>query len=770
MKKVLAILLALTMALSLCSTAWANDDAVVTEGEANAPVVQEGTTPTYVAQIGETKYETLAAAVAAVKSGETITLLTNCHGNGITVPSGSEFTIDFNTYTYTVDGSLVGSTGTESQAFQLLRDSTLTFKNGTITSTKAKMLIQNYSNLTLDNMKIDGSKILGSYTLSNNNGNVTIKDTAITAPNGGFAFDVYGGWATYGDVKVTVEGNSVINGKVELARANQNDNGAKNELVVNNGTFNYEIKVDSHEKTSVSVSAGTFVNDVTSYVTDKTNPVAAVGTTYAVGDTAISAAAAKATSNDTVTVKQGSVSLTGVASGVTVAVADGASATVNNTAVPAGKSYTVGTVNAAKVGDVEYATLADAVAAANAGDTITLLSDCDVSTPISVGKKLTINLNGKTITGKNGDAGCRVFNVVAGGDLTLTGKGTVTTVAKNDSAFVDASSVIRVGDDTTGAASALTIDANVTIAAPASYGITIFGTNAEQTLTVNGTVTSAKASAISGNGSSKYNETKITINAGAVVKSTVDAGIYHPQKGTLTINGGTIEGPTAVEMKAGTVTVNGGTLTATGKVDHDKNSNGVSTSGYALALVENNSYKGAANADLKAGTFNGKVGVVKDDDNIADDKKAAASITGGIFDSDVSGLVASTASVAELNGKYYVGETAIKEAAKIAKFGDTITVIQGDVTLTGVVRGVTVKNNGTGTVKVNGTTVKAGKSYKVSRTTSSTTGTKTDTKKDDGKKDIKSATTFDAGIALYVGMSILSLTGTAAVIGKKKEL
>lgn len=42
------------------------------------------------------------------------------------------------------------------------------------------------------------------------------------------------------------------------------------------------------------------------------------------------------------------------------------------------------------------------------------------------------------------------------------------------------------------------------------------------------------------------------------------------------------------------------------------------------------------------------------------------------------------------------------------------------------------------------------------------------TKKDDGKK-VESGRTFDAGIALYVGLSLLSVTGGALVIGKKKE-
>ena len=46
----------------------------------------------------------------------------------------------------------------------------------------------------------------------------------------------------------------------------------------------------------------------------------------------------------------------------------------------------------------------------------------------------------------------------------------------------------------------------------------------------------------------------------------------------------------------------------------------------------------------------------------------------------------------------------------------------------------------------------------------------TDNKKDDTKKPgVDSAKTFDAGIAMYVGMSLLSVAGSAVVIGKKKE-
>ena len=46
---------------------------------------------------------------------------------------------------------------------------------------------------------------------------------------------------------------------------------------------------------------------------------------------------------------------------------------------------------------------------------------------------------------------------------------------------------------------------------------------------------------------------------------------------------------------------------------------------------------------------------------------------------------------------------------------------------------------------------------------------KNDTTKKDNGKTVESGRTFDAGIALYVGLSLLSVTGGALVIGKKKE-
>lgn len=53
--------------------------------------------------------------------------------------------------------------------------------------------------------------------------------------------------------------------------------------------------------------------------------------------------------------------------------------------------------------------------------------------------------------------------------------------------------------------------------------------------------------------------------------------------------------------------------------------------------------------------------------------------------------------------------------------------------------------------------------------TETTTGGNTSGGSSTPAKDIQSGKTFDAGIALYVGLSLLSVTGGAIVIGKKKE-
>ena len=155
-------------------------------------------------------------------------------------------TIDFNGNKYTFTESPVGSTGTVNQTVHLEKDRTVTLKNGTLDvaqgSNVFKMGIQNYCDLTLDNMVVDGTNLLGdgTYTMSNNYGDITINNSTIIAKKGGVAFDVYYGMSdSYKEgVSVTVN-NSIITGKIEVTVA---DNatlaaGAKHQLTLTGGTL-----------------------------------------------------------------------------------------------------------------------------------------------------------------------------------------------------------------------------------------------------------------------------------------------------------------------------------------------------------------------------------------------------------------------------------------------------------------------------------------------------------------------------------------------------
>ena len=232
------------------------------------------------AVIGDTYYDTLADAVAAAQDGDTITLLKNTNGNGIRVATEKfatrGLTVNFNGHSYTVGGVLVGSSGTGTNAFQLLQGGKVTFKNGSIVGvaegTKPAedtpdwhgapaIMIQTYCDLTLDNMIVTGGDET-VYTMSNNNGVVVINNTAINAGGakgygyGPYAFDVCR-YSSYPSVNVTVTGNSVINGDVEVSGTISN--GQNRQLTINSGKFYGKFKV-ADEPANITINGGEFVD------------------------------------------------------------------------------------------------------------------------------------------------------------------------------------------------------------------------------------------------------------------------------------------------------------------------------------------------------------------------------------------------------------------------------------------------------------------------------------------------------------------------------
>lgn len=120
-------------------------------------------------------------------------------------------------------GPGAGSPGTKTLGMQLLKDSTVVIKNGTITfdDDQLKMGIQNYCDLTLNNVKLSGGPTI-QYVLSNNYGNVQLQNhTSITPSEGKVAFDAwYGMFEVYDHpgVFVTLDSTVEVNGKVEFGK------------------------------------------------------------------------------------------------------------------------------------------------------------------------------------------------------------------------------------------------------------------------------------------------------------------------------------------------------------------------------------------------------------------------------------------------------------------------------------------------------------------------------------------------------------------------
>lgn len=225
-----------------------------------------------VAMIGVSTYSSLGEAIKAVQAGGIIRILKDVpDAAGITVSSDKQFTVDFGGHTYTLKDPGAGSLGTETNGFQLLKKSTITFKNGTIRiaegTTSIKRIIQNYANLTLEDMHFYAENQAGSldYPLSFNNGSITFKgDTDIITPDdNNIAFDVCQ-FSNYPNVTVTFDESytGTINGRIVY----DSPNASTHKLYIKgNGTFGSiecTSRSNSVAKDGIEVTSGNFAESV----------------------------------------------------------------------------------------------------------------------------------------------------------------------------------------------------------------------------------------------------------------------------------------------------------------------------------------------------------------------------------------------------------------------------------------------------------------------------------------------------------------------------
>ena len=266
----------------------------------------------------------------------------------------------------------------------------------------------------------------------------------------------------------------------------------------------------------------------------------------------------------------------------------------------------LGETNAvAKVGDTYYKTLADAVAAAD-NNTVTLLKD--VTEKVSISKNLVLDLNGKTLTGK---------------DLVNSNRKNERIALTANAGEVKVKNGIIDGRVNAYDSANLTIDADVTVKNSYNgsgydcfgivvWGDGIFGQDGCKTpkLTVNGKVIMEKGGvAISTNGNDKSCAI-VTINNGAVISTTEDGAIYLPS-GKLTMNGGTVSGPTGIQICAGSTNItsefklHNGTVIATGADERTSKGtgDGLIPDGAAISVVNRTYPNGVPSVTIDGGSF-----------------------------------------------------------------------------------------------------------------------------------------------------------------------
>ena len=277
----------------------------------------------------------------------------------------------------------------------------------------------------------------------------------------------------------------------------------------------------------------------------------------------------------------------------------------------------------AEVNNVQYKTIEEAIAAANEGDTVTLLANCSatVNDTVTVDKTMIIDFNGKTFTNNSSDY---AFTVNAGENKlvrmysgTISGTGRGVKVEDKTELIFGLHNDKQMTVNTTGRALGIYTGAFVRLCSGSTLNTSVKGDvtvfiSKNANFYVDGTVTQTcdeyhyDNNAISGNGNlNQHDGTYLEINPTAVVSSDTAPAIYQPQKGELNIKGGTITGPTAVYVKSGKVTITGGTITGTmDPADvYTYYGNGGIVTGDAVVIDNCNYPGGAPSANITGGTF-----------------------------------------------------------------------------------------------------------------------------------------------------------------------
>ena len=348
-----------------------------------------------VAYVAGKGFDTLQAAIDAAQDGETVTLLTDAAedvaisksitldmgGKTLTNTNAGKATISVQGGTVTVkNGNVVGGTGCYN--IEVTKDSNANLTLADVTATAGNTgsaMIDNYGTLTVTSGTYTG----GLDTVKNEpNAKLTITGGAFTLTKGtpkGFTGVVF----NYGDL--TISGGEFIQsdksapyGQAQVVHTDKGGNAVPS-TVISGGTFKnlctrstaWTVRETNAANGATRVSGGAFNKSITEgYCADGFIPTKNADGTYGV--------------------KEGHY--------------------------------------VAQVGSKKYETLADAIRLAAKGKTITLLTDVEQNTQLTINKNITLDLNGKTIKNTQdiwGDNTNAILSITNGAKVTITGNGTI---------------------------------------------------------------------------------------------------------------------------------------------------------------------------------------------------------------------------------------------------------------------------------------------------------------------------------------------------------
>ena len=355
MKKILATILALVMALGLTATVWAAD--------------VSGSTSTKAAKIGGAEYDTLQAAIDAASDGKNMVVILKDLTESITIASDKTITIDLNGHTLTnTDGqhtitnngtlTIIGTGTVDNVTHQraaIVNNGTATLNGGTYTRSKENsdnnkedakgnsfytILSDNGATMTINegvtvtnvghfsSMICNGGTSASTSTMIINGGtfngglNAIKNDEAGVLTINGGDFSNTSQFVVMNWHKTTINGGSFkaqSSAEAVLFTAKYAENTAVGELTIKNGTF--ERAADTQKMLEVTykgengnvlytgtaaIYSGVFAGDVSAYATEGT-AVASLKGVYYVGTDSIEAAVNSMSGGDTLTVIKGSV-------------------------------------------------------------------------------------------------------------------------------------------------------------------------------------------------------------------------------------------------------------------------------------------------------------------------------------------------------------------------------------------------------------------------------------------------------------------------------